>query len=817
MKKIPLIIIFTILTLILSGCSDVLSGKPDSKPGAKNIPQGYGALQVNVTLGNARTAVPKLKMDELSIYYSFDGGGFEPFTDDGLFILKVGNHDLKIKAMIESNLVAEGFETITIGEGTTADVTVELRPIAAGEGTLDFTVKYTDYLPVSVTTFTLFDLINTGTKYNMGGGTLPSTITLGESYTVTIPSGYYRLLVMLQDIDNNKFAHKSEIVHIYQNLTTETEYIFTYADFETDLWVTDTADSGPGTLRYAVDHADSEKVIRIMLPRDSKIELKDSLNITSNITIESENDVIITRGNTLAGDPFTGSLFTISDSRKLTLGSEDDSHADIIIDGGSKNKPTPIEAEAALINVGGQLVIYDGVILRNNNNNSGYDGGGGVYVNSGTFTMNGGTISGNEALNCGGGVYVTGGSGSLGTFIMNRGTISGNNTNYGGGVWVGQYAKFTMYGGTIGGTDTKDKNIANCNGGGVQVSRGTFTMNGENAKVLGNEAGGEEVGGQGGGVYIFEGTFNMYNGIINGNKATDDGKGGGVCVYANLGGGFATFIMEGGIIGTTNPDDPGNTATGSGYSDGGGVYVFGDHTSFTMRNYAKVCGNTANNCYDGGGGVCVIVGSFTMENNAEVFNNKVIGTESANGGGVYVSELDASFIMKNNAKVYGNSAISSSEAYGGGVYVGGKGTLTMQGNTKVSNNHAGNTTTTESYGGGVYVAWNGAFTMEKEAAESPEVSLNKANGNNSYGGGVYVNGIFRISNGTVYGQNSPSLTNTALYGKSLYKEASATAQYGSDLLDEGSLWNIYVASDPPGMNTTILVNDGDLEEISISP
>lgn len=60
-------------------------------------------------------------------------------------------------------------------------------------------------------------------------------------------------------------------------------------------------------------------------------------------------------------------------------------------------------------------------------------GGGGVYVHSGTFTMNAGTISGNiSTYTRGGGVQV-----AQGTFVMNGGTIEGNSAaEKGGGVYV---------------------------------------------------------------------------------------------------------------------------------------------------------------------------------------------------------------------------------------------------------------------------------------------------------------------------------------------------------------------------------------------
>jgi hypothetical protein len=117
--------------------------------------------------------------------------------------------------------------------------------------------------------------------------------------------------------------------------------------------------------------------------------------------------------------------------------------------------------------------------------------GGGVRVDGGTFTMEGGTVSGNTVNSStfgGGGVYVGGG-----TFTMKDGTVSGNTANgYGGGVNVDSKGTFTMEGGTVSG------NTANGSGGGVDVTGGTFTM--EGGTVSGNTA-----YLFGGGVYVYYG------------------------------------------------------------------------------------------------------------------------------------------------------------------------------------------------------------------------------------------------------------------------------------------------------------------------
>jgi hypothetical protein len=165
---------------------------------------------------------------------------------------------------------------------------------------------------------------------------------------------------------------------------------------------------------------------------------------------------------------------------------------------------------------GGMLIMNAGSTIIGNTATASDLYGTGVWVGTrGTFTMNGGIISGNTVSNGGGGVYVAG------TFTMNDGTISGNTANYGGGVYVESGGSFTMSGGDITG------NTARAFGGGVQVGSnygGTFIMWG--GTITGNTA-----VRAGGGVSIGSGTtFTKTRGIItgynsdqsNGNVVKDD-------------------------------------------------------------------------------------------------------------------------------------------------------------------------------------------------------------------------------------------------------------------------------------------------------
>ena len=289
-------------------------------------------------------------------------------------------------------------------------------------------------------------------------------------------------------------------------------------------------------------------------------------------------------------------------------------------------------------------------------------GGGGIY-NLGALTMTGGTISDCISATDGGGVYVTG---SASTFTMNGGTISGNTaTANGGGVYV-EEGTFTMSGGTI--SDC----TATLKGGGVFInSSGTFKMSGT-AKITGCKTTSTSgSGGNGGGAYVNSGTFTMSDGTISDNTASK--YGGGVYIYSG------TLTMSGGTISD-------NTAK----SIGGGVYIASSGTfnltDGTIGGTASAEANTAQY----GGGVYVYTGNFTMEGGTVSGN-----TATNNGGGVYVS----------------------------------RGTFTMK-----SGAISGNTTTNN--GGGVYV-YDSNFTME-----GGEITDNMASAN---GGGVYAYSTFKIS------------------------------------------------------------------------
>ena len=144
--------------------------------------------------------------------------------------------------------------------------------------------------------------------------------------------------------------------------------------------------------------------------------------------------------------------------------------------------------------------------------------------------------------------------------------------------------------------------------------------------------------------------------------------------------------------------------------DNGGLYILGGTVIMDAGSVITKCSSGGSD----GGGVVLISGSLTMNDDAKIVDNAAGST----GGGVYVS--DSIFTMNDNATISGNIAGS-----GGGV----RGSVIMNGG-KIT----GNTATY--YGGGVYLlaglpgAADDSLTMN-----AGEISGNQASQN---GGGIFA-------------------------------------------------------------------------------
>lgn len=133
---------------------------------------------------------------------------------------------------------------------------------------------------------------------------------------------------------------------------------------------------------------------------------------------------------------------------------------------------------------GGGVCVNSGTFTMNGGNISGNStgaSGGGVYANGGTINLNGGTICGNTAAGGGGGVYF-----NKCSFYMNNGSITDNyvKKGAGGGVYAGTDSTLTMVGGSI----TGNKAVPNGNTrGGVYFSNTSTVTLGGTAKITDNK------------------------------------------------------------------------------------------------------------------------------------------------------------------------------------------------------------------------------------------------------------------------------------------------------------------------------------------
>jgi hypothetical protein len=355
----------------------------------------------------------------------------------------------------------------------------------------------------------------------------------------------------------------------------------------------------------------------------------------------------------------TGNV-SVPASNENTFGSV--TNITITLEGSGTLSPS---ANGSMLYIGnGQTIIANNITLQGRSNNNASV----VIIKGGaTFRMEG---NARLAGNAGNGVTIEAGYSETGTFIMDGGTISGNTGN---GVDIIRYSSgiFTMNGGTISGNT----------GNGVYLNaEGTknFTMNG--GTISNNTSHGVEISyGSLGNI-----TFTMRDGNISDNKKSGINNHGG------------SFIMHGGTISNNNAQNGGGvygsaftmhggTISNNNAQNGGGVFV----SEFTMTG-----GTILNNTADLGGGVCIGDGSFTMRGNASISGN----TARQNGGGVYLGTSNRTNYLRQNFTMQDDSSLSGNTANirGGGIFISDyRGSFSMQGGLIT-----GNTTTAS--GGGLY-------------------------------------------------------------------------------------------------------------------
>ena len=281
-----------------------------------------------------------------------------------------------------------------------------------------------------------------------------------------------------------------------------------------------------------------------------------------------------------------------------------------------------------------------------------------------------------------------------GTFNMYGGSIKDNQGDalqptstkpYTGGVLVNSTGVFNLYGGEISGNYSSNKEATWAvayNGGAVNVNGGKFNMSG--GVIKNNTAGTSKSLSNGGAVYVgSNGTFKMSGGEITGNTATRNG--GGVAVYNG------TFEMTGDAKISNNIAKQTYNAV---EHLGGGVYV-GASGKFTMSGDTVISGNLTHSGYadsnaQGGGVYVASGGTFTMNDNASIKSNTMKEqytntAKSVRGGGVYVGGT----LNLGGGSIEDNTAVYE----GGGLYLDTKGTVNLGTGTIIVRNNTSEKTT----------------------------------------------------------------------------------------------------------------------------
>lgn len=160
------------------------------------------------------------------------------------------------------------------------------------------------------------------------------------------------------------------------------------------------------TIDEALDKADNFSTV--IMNEDAV--LTESKTISKKITLDLN-------GHTLTG-PSEGYAVTVNTSGM-------DLTPDLTVVDNSAEKTGAITGNGGVCLISGTFNLNGGSISGCSAQN-----GAGVQVSGGTFNFNGGAITNNVAQSTGGGVRVTGGA-----FNMSGGKISGNKAGNGGGVW----------------------------------------------------------------------------------------------------------------------------------------------------------------------------------------------------------------------------------------------------------------------------------------------------------------------------------------------------------------------------------------------
>ena len=379
------------LGLILAACANPFISPLERKSGSA---EGTGLVRIGTGAGAARTALPDAAFHHLEYLFAFEGGSAQPITPvtpgGAEYELSSGDWVVTINAYAgagSETLAATGSEPFTVAPGTETDVMVSLSPLAnEGTGTLKVSLRCPAGARVRSLSMTrLADTEDIDLVPDEGSAVK----------TVTVNAGYYLAGILMER--GGITAGKTEIVHIYANLTTNLVFEFVESDFSAIL-VFSSADSGEGSLREAIANAPAGATIVLDPPAgDRVIALRSALVIDKSLSILGCGTTVTPRSG------FAGALVNVSGSSSVVAISR------IHFKGGRNNAGT--DSDGGAIRSTGRLTLESCVFSDNRIVNATISSRGGAIYSTGTLTVLGSTFHGNSAgAGQGGAIYRAGGT-----------------------------------------------------------------------------------------------------------------------------------------------------------------------------------------------------------------------------------------------------------------------------------------------------------------------------------------------------------------------------------------------------------------------
>jgi len=345
--------------------------------------------------------------------------------------------------------------------------------------------------------------------------------------------------------------------------------------------VTNTDDSGPGSLRDALAISNDGDTIDVTGVSGTILLTSGELQITHNVTING---------------PGAGSL---------------------AVDGNATSRV--FENFAENVTIFG-FTITNGLAADGN-------GGGGI-LNHGGLTLSDSIVSNSlNVAGTGGGISCNGG----GTLTVTNSTVSGNSATSifgaaGGGIFSTDGVTVTVISSTING------NSAGCLGGGIAAENAQLTV--VNSTISDNSTGGIGglcEGGSGGGIHFYNaggGPLTVTNSTISGNSASGNGGFGGGISY----GGAGTLTVTYSTISGNSASDSGGSIDNAGQATIGHTVLNAGEFGGTIFNGGTVTSLGYNLATDAGGGVLTGLGD-------QINTDPMVGPLQNNGGPTFTHAL----------------------------------------------------------------------------------------------------------------------------------------------------------------------------------